>query len=71
MEKPKKFLKMSLRLNLALTIKFDLYDLHIKKNTCNIAKEDMLRCPLCHHDIEKNGFYQHLVIDGCAYQKKY
>ena len=52
-------------------IKFDLYDLHIKKNTCNIAKEDMLRCPLCHHDIEKNGFYQHLVIDGCAYQKKY
>ena len=52
-------------------IPYDLYDLHIKKNVCNIAKENMLRCPLCHHDIEKsdNGFYQHLVIDGCAYQK--
>ena len=51
-------------------IRFDLYDLHINKNKCNIAKDDMNRCPLCHHDIEKSneGFYQHLVVDGCAYQ---
>ena len=53
-------------------IRFDLYDLHINKNKCNIARDDMNRCPLCHHDIEKSneGFYQHLVVDGCAYQKK-
>ena len=52
-------------------ISLDLYDLHTKKNVCNFAKDDMNRCPLCHHDIEKSddGFYQHLVIDGCAYQK--
>ena len=52
-------------------IKFDLYDLHLKKNVCNFKKDDMNRCPLCHHDIEKSddGFYQHLIIDGCAYQK--
>ena len=52
-------------------IKFDLYDLHVKKNVCNFKKDDMNRCPLCHHDIEKSddGFYQHLIIDGCAYQK--
>ena len=52
-------------------IQFDLYDLHVKKNVCNFIKDNMNRCPLCHHDIEKsdNGFYQHLVVDGCAYQK--
>ena len=53
-------------------IQDNLFDSHTKKNTCNIAKEDMSRCPLCHHDIEKSdkGFYQHLVLDGCAYQKR-
>ena len=51
-------------------VPYDLYNLHIKKNVCNYAKNDMNRCPLCHHDIEKSddGFYHHLVIDGCAYQ---
>ena len=48
----------------------DLYNLHIEKNVCNPIKTDMSRCPFCHHDIEKdqNGFYQHLIVDGCAYQ---
>lgn len=51
-------------------IKFSIFNLHNKKNMCNHAKINMYRCPLCHHDIEKseNGFYQHLVVDGCAYQ---
>jgi len=51
-------------------IKFSLFNLHNKKNNCNHVKINMYRCPLCHHDIEKseNGFYQHLVVDGCAYQ---
>ena len=48
----------------------EIYNLHIEKNVCNPIKSDMSRCPFCHHDIEKEqeGFYQHLVIDGCAYQ---
>ena len=48
----------------------EIYNLHIEKNICNPIKSDMSRCPFCHHDIEKEqeGFYQHLVIDGCAYQ---
>ena len=48
----------------------DIYNLHIEKNVCNPIKLDMSRCPFCHHDIEKDqeGFYQHLVVDGCAYQ---
>ena len=48
----------------------DLYNLHLEKNVCNPIKVNMSRCPFCHHDIEKdqNGFYQHLIIDGCAYQ---
>ena len=48
----------------------DLYKLHLDKNVCNPVKQNMSRCPFCHHDIEKDqeGFYQHLVIDGCAYQ---
>ena len=51
-------------------ISSDLYNLHVNKNVCNPIKENMSRCPFCHHDIEKEqeGFYQHLVIDGCAYQ---
>ena len=51
-------------------IEYDIFDLHIQKNMCNASKQNMNRCPLCHHDIEKSkdGFYQHLVIDGCAYQ---
>ena len=51
-------------------IKLSIFNLHNKKNICNHAKINMYRCPLCHHDIEKseNGFYQHLMLDGCAYQ---
>ena len=51
-------------------IQNEIYNLHIEKNVCNPIKSDMSRCPFCHHDIEKEqeGFYQHLVIDGCAYQ---
>ena len=50
----------------------DLYNLHVNKNICNPIKINMSRCPFCHHDIEKDeeGFYQHLIIDGCAYQTK-
>ena len=50
----------------------DLYNLHVDKNICNPIKQNMGRCPFCHHDIEKDqeGFYQHLVVDGCAYQTK-
>ena len=48
----------------------EVYNLHLEKNVCNPIKLDMSRCPFCHHDIEKEqeGFYQHLIIDGCAYQ---
>ena len=51
-------------------ISSDLYNLHVDKNVCNPIKLNMSRCPFCHHDIEKDqdGFYQHLIIDGCAYQ---
>ena len=51
-------------------IQTDLYKIHIDKNLCNPLKINMSRCPFCHHDIEKDqqGFYQHLVVDGCAYQ---
>ena len=51
-------------------INADLYNLHVDKNVCNPVKINMNRCPFCHHDIEKDqeGFYQHLIIDGCAYQ---
>ena len=49
------------------------YDSHVNKNACNDIKFNMSRCPFCHHDIEKDreGFYQHLVVDGCAYQINY
>jgi hypothetical protein len=32
----------------------DLYKLHLDKNVCNPVKQNMSRCPFCHHDIEKD-----------------
>ena len=54
-------------------IPIELYDEHNKNNKCNKYKKNCNRCPLCHDDIplSKDGFYKHLVSDGCPYKIKY
>ena len=50
----------------------DEYNKHSKEK-CSIIR-GFMKCPLCHKDIDiisnKNGFYQHLVKQGCPYQKR-
>ena len=54
-------------------IPIELYEEHTKSNKCNKYKKNCNRCPLCHDDIplSKDGFYKHLITDGCPYKKKY
>ena len=54
-------------------IPIDTYEEHIKIGKCNEFKKNCNRCPLCHEDIplSKDGFYIHLVKEGCPYQNKY
>ena len=48
------------------------YSKHLKEK-CNLIR-GFMKCPLCHKDIDiisnKNGFYLHLVKQGCSYQKR-
>ena len=43
------------------------------KERCGL-KKGFIKCPLCHKDVDiiknKNGFYLHLVKQGCPYQKR-
>ena len=69
-EKSDKF-KLCQRCREAIPI--ELYDEHVKKNKCNEFKKNCNRCPLCHGDIpiSKDGFYIHLVKEGCPRQMKF
>ena len=48
------------------------YNKHLKEK-CSL-KKGYIKCPLCHKDIDiisnKNGFYLHLVKQGCSSQKR-
>ena len=46
------------------------FDLH-KKNKC-FLKKGCVKCPLCHQDLNdsEDNFYQHLVTQGCPFQKR-
>ena len=46
------------------------FDNH-KKNKCSL-QQGFIKCPLCHQDINgsDNGFYQHLIEEGCPSQKR-
>lgn len=55
-------------------INIDVYEVHIKENRCNPAKNanSSNRCPLCHKDIPPSdkGFYTHLAVTGCECQSR-
>ena len=55
-------------------ISTEVYDVHIKENRCNPAKNpnSSNRCPLCHKDIPPSdkGFYTHLAVVGCESQSR-
>ena len=55
-------------------INIDVYEVHIKENRCNPAKNanSSNRCPLCHKDIPPSdkGFYTHLAVAGCECQSR-
>ena len=46
------------------------YNNHLR-NKCGI-KHGYVKCPLCHGDVQdnNNGFFQHLIKDGCPANKK-
>ena len=54
-------------------IPIESYEEHMKIFKCNEFKKNCNRCPLCHGDIPlaRDGFYMHLIKEGCPYKIKY